>query len=126
MAFTANSISVVPTPTEGGWVWASIYIANLSDAEDAVAAVTGKCIYVQKIQIFSQSVTDITFDIGAAQGTGVTTIYIGPVPMPDAGGSVTIDFGPDHCMKVASATALSMDASASCPVSLLIKYKIAS
>lgn len=125
MAITANAIVVVKTPFEGDEVVASLYSADLSGAEDLVAAVTAKCIYVRKVQIFSQSVTDVTFDLGSAQGTGVTTIYIGPMPMPDAGGSCVIDFGPDHSMKIASATAFSIDTSAACPASVLVWYKIA-
>lgn len=125
MAITTNSISVVKAPMEGDWKVASLYSADLSGGEDLVAAVTGKCIYVRRVQVFAQSVTDVMFDLGAAQDTGVTTIYTGPLPMPDAGGSAVIDFGPDHAMKVASATAFSIDTSAACPASILVWYKIA-
>lgn len=127
MAFTANSIVVVRTPMEGEWQWRSLYIADLSGAEDCIAAVTGKSIYVQKIWLSGASVADFTVTIGAAQDTGVTTIYIGPIVMSDQGGGVPpIDFGPDHCMKVAVGTALSADSSAAGIVTMLIKYKIAS
>jgi len=126
MAFTANSIVIVKTPTEGDWVWASLYIADLSGAEDAIAAVTDKCIYIQKIQLYGASVADFTVTLGAAQGTAVTTIYIGPIVLSDQGGSTVIDFGPDHCMKVASGTAFSADSSAAGLVTMIIKYKIAS
>jgi len=126
MAFTANAIVVTKTPLEGDWVWASLYIADLSGAEDAIAATSGKCIYIEKIYLHGGSETDFTVTLGAAQGTGVTTIYLGPIPLADAGGSTVIDFGPDHCMKVTSGTAFSADASGSGLVSMLIKYKIAS
>lgn len=125
MAITTNAIVVVRPPVEGDWVVASLYSADLTGAEDLVAAVAGKCIYVRKIQVFSQSVTDVTFDIGSAQGTGVTTIYLGPIPMPDAGGNVVIDFGPDHCMKIAVSTSLAIDQSGACPTSVLVWYKVA-
>jgi hypothetical protein len=125
MAFTDNAIVITPTPTEGDWKWASLYIADLSGAEDAIAAVSGKCIYIQKILTCGGSVTDLTVTYGAAQGTGVTTIYIGPIAFPDAGGVVDIDFGPDQCMKVAAGTAFSADASGAGIVTVLIKYKIA-
>ena len=94
MAITTNAIVPTQPPVEGGWIVASLYSADLTGAEDLVAAVTGKCIYVQKVQIFSQSVTDATVTLGSAQGTGVTTVYLGPIPLPDAGGSILIDFGP--------------------------------
>jgi len=126
MAFTDNAIVVVKTPTEGDWVWKSLYIADLSGGEDAIAAVSGKCIYVEKIQLYGASVADFTVTLGAAQGTDVTTIYIGPIVLSDQGGSTVIDFGPDHCMKVASGTAFSADSSAAGLVTMLIKYKIAS
>lgn len=125
MAITGNSIVVVPTPTEGDWKWASLYTADLSGAEDLVAAVTAKSIYVEKIWVYGGSVTDLTVTIGAAQGTGVTTIYLGPIPLSDTGSSTIIDFGPDHCMKVTSATALSADSSGAGIVAILVKYKVA-
>ena len=125
MAITTNAFVLAKTPTEGDWKVASLYSADLSGAEDLVAAVTNKCIYVQKIQLFTQSVTDVTVDIGAAQGTGVTTIFLGPIPMPDAGGKTIIDFGPDHCMKITVSTALSIDTSAACPTAVLVWYKYA-
>jgi hypothetical protein len=126
MAITANAIVVVKTPLEGDWVWASLYSADLSGGEDLVAAVTGKCIYVQQVLVAGASVTDLTVTLGAAQDTGVTTIYLGPIPLSDQGSYIPIDFGPDHCMKVASATAFSVDASGAGVVSVLVKYKIAS
>ena len=125
MAITANAIVVVKTPLEGDEVVASLYSADLSGAEDLVAAVTGKCIYVRKVQIFAQSVADITFDLGSAQGTGVTTIYIGPLPLSDYGSGAEIDFGPDHSMKIASATSFAIDTSGACPATILVWYKIA-
>ena len=125
MAITTNVIVPVKVPLEGDWVVASLYSADFSGAEDLVAASSGKCIYVQKVQIFAQSVTDITVTLGSAQSTGVTTIYLGPIPLPDAGGSALIDFGPDHAMKIALSTAFSIDASASCPITVLVWYKYA-
>ncbi len=125
MAITTNVIVPVKVPLEGDWVVASLYSADLSGAEDLVAAVTGKSIYVQKVQIFAQSVTDITVTLGSAQSTGVTTIYLGPIPLPDAGGSALIDFGPDHAMKIAVSTTFAIDASASCPITVLVWYKYA-
>jgi len=125
MGFTANAMTITKTPIEGDWKWASLYIADLSGAEDCITAVSDKCIYIQRILTCGGSVTDLTVTYGAAQGTGVTTIYIGPIAFPDAGGTVDINFGPDECMKVASGTAFSADASGAGIVTILIKYKIA-
>lgn len=125
MAITTNSITVVRPPVEGDWKVASLYSADLSGGEDLVAAVTGKCIYVEKVLIAGPSVTDFTVTLGAGQDTGVTTIYIGPIPLNDVGSSIGIDFGPDHCMKVAASTAFSIDTSAAGAVAVLVKYKIA-
>ncbi len=125
MAITDNSISVVRPPLEGDEWCVSLYSADLSGGEDLKAAVTGKCHYVRKIQILTQSVTDVTVTIGGGQDTGVTTTYLGPIPMPDAGGSTIIEFGPDHAMKIAAATALSIDTSAACPTAVLVWGKTA-
>lgn len=125
MAITTNSITVVRPPAEGDEWCISLYSADFSGGEDLLAATSGKCHYVRKIQLFTQSVTDVTVTIGSAQGTDVTTAYLGPIPMPDAGGSTVIDFGPDHAMKIASGTALSIDTSAACPAAVLVWGKTA-
>lgn len=119
MAITDNAIEVVSIPPmDAEWCY-SLYSADLSGGEDLVAAVTGKCHYVKKIQIFAQSVTDITVTIGGGQSTDVTTKYLGPIPLPDAGGECVIDFG-QKGMKLAVSTALSIDTSASCPMAVIV------
>lgn len=123
MAITTNTISVVQAPPEGDWKMASLYGANLTGGEDLVAAVAGKCIYVSKIYIANSASANQTVTIGG--GEDVATIYIGPIGMPDAGGSTTIDFGPDRAMKVASGSQLSIDAENAVGVSVLVWYKYA-
>ena len=128
MAITTNAI-VMKVPTlDGSWKVASLYSADFTGGEDLVAAVSGKYIYVRKIQLITGSVSDTTFDIGAGQGTGVTTIYIGPINVPDAGGNTIIEFDGDECMQVAKSTALSIDQSGGTanPTTVLVWYKIAS
>lgn len=125
MAITDNSLVYVRPPVEGDEWCVSMYSADLSGAEDLKAAVTGKCHYIRKVQIFTQSVTDVTITLGSAQTTGVTTIYLGPIPMPDAGGSTVIDFGPDHAMKIAVGTSFAVDTSATCPAAIIVWGKTA-
>lgn len=128
MAITANAIVLKKKPLESDLKVASLYSADLTGGEDLVAAVTGKYIYVEKIQIITGSVSDGTFDIGAGQSTGVTTIYLGPINVADAGGNIVIDFGPDHAMQIAVSTALSIDQSGGSanPTVVLVWYRIAS
>lgn len=117
MASMTDNAIVIATPPSDGTEWIiSQYNADVSGGEDLIAASTGKCHYVKKLILYAQSVENVTFTIGAGQGTDVTTIYLGPIPLPDAGGKFEIDFGPNRAMKIASATALSIDSSAACPV----------
>ena len=109
MAITTNAAVIVKTPLEGDEWFVSTYSADLAGGEDLVAAVTNKSLYISKIQIFAGSVADSTVTFGAGQTTGVTTIYLGPMPVADAGGEFVIDFGPDHSMKIASGVAFSVD-----------------
>jgi len=124
MAITTNSIVVEPMPFNGNFWAASLYSADFSGAEDLKAAVSGKKHYIKKILIYAQSVTDVTVTIGSAQGTAVTTIYLGPISLPDAGGRFEIDFG-DNAMVVAVGTALSIDMSAGCPTMVYVEGKTA-
>ena len=127
MAVTTNAAVIVKTPLEGDEFFVSTYSADLAGAEDLIAAVSGKSLYINKIQVFAGSVADSTITFGAGQGTGVTTIYLGPIPVADAGGEFLIDFGPDHSMKIASATAFSVDVTGTTvPFTILIWGKTAS
>lgn len=115
-AMTDNAI-VIATPPSGATEWTiSQYNADVSGGEDLKAGETGKYHYVKRLIIYAQSVTDVTFTIGAGQDTGITTVYLGPIPLSDTGSPFKIDFGPNRAMKIASATALSIDSSATCPV----------
>ena len=125
MAITANVAVFAKTPLEGDEWFVSAYSADFSGAEDLRAAETGKSHYIRKIQVFAQSVTDLTITFGSAQGTGVTTIYLGPLSVPDAGGIFTIDFGPDHALKIAEATTFAVDMSAASPTAILVWGKTA-
>ncbi len=125
MAITTNAAVVVKTPLEGDEFFTSVFTADVSGAEDVIAAVAGKSHYIRKIQVFTQSVTDLTVTFGSAQGADVTTIALGPLPMPDAGGMVTIDFGPDHALKIVNGTSFSVDTSLTAPISILVWAKTA-
>ena len=125
MAITANVAVVVKMPLEGDEFFTSAYSADASGAEDVIAAVTGKSHYVRKIQIHTQSVTDLTVTLGSGQGTGVTVIALGPLPMPDAGGVTTIDFGADHALKIVAGATFAVDTSAAAPISILVWAKTA-
>lgn len=125
MAITTNTVSFVRPPVEGDEWFVSAYSADFSGAEDLKAAVTGKCHYIRKIQVFGQSVTDLTVTFGADQGTGVTTTYLGPISLPDAGGTCLIDFGPDHALKVTAGATFAVDMSAASPTTILVWGKTA-
>jgi hypothetical protein len=78
MAITDNtSFELVVDPVCGNDWAKSLYSLDVSGGEDLVAAEVGKCHYVRRIKIYTQSVTDITVTIGAGQDTGITTIYLG-------------------------------------------------
>lgn len=122
MAITLNAIEVVNDPV-GGNSWAvSAYSADASGGEDLKAAEAVRNHYINKIKVYAQSVADITVTIGAGQGTDVTTIYLGPIPLSDTGGFFDIDFG-KRFMKIATNTALSVDTSASCPIFIYVEGK---
>jgi hypothetical protein len=122
-AMTSNSIVIVETPTDGSPFNLSLYNADVSGTEDLIAASTGHIHYINKIVLYAQSVTDVTFTIGSDENSGaVKTIYLGPIPLPDAGGKFEIDFG-DNSMKCAVSTALTIDSSATCPVFVYLEGK---
>jgi hypothetical protein len=118
MAITTNTFNLVKPPVHGKDFAVSVYSGDASGAEDILAAEAGKTHYVNKLIISTQSVTDVTVDIGSGQGTGVTTIHLGPIPMPDGGGNITIDFG-DKYMACTAGLALAVDTSAACPIWIL-------
>ena len=100
----------------------SKYSADFSGGEDLLAGVAGKYIYVKKLKI--QCASAITIDIGAGQGTGVTTIYLGPIPFSASGPAFEIDFG-DRAMKIAVGTAFAIDASGAGAVAVYAEGVIA-
>ena len=125
MAITNNTFNVVNPPIEGNNWAVSVYSANASGGEDIKAAESGKSHYVRKLIIATQSVSDLTVDIGSGQDTGITTIHLGPIPMPDAGGSITIDFGDDKMLKCTAGASLAVDTSAECPIWIYAEGKTA-
>ena len=90
MGITTNAIVIVNKPVGSPWA-ASLYTADLTGGEDLVAAVVGKNLYVTKLTIVAAAACTIT--IGAGQGTGVTLIYLGPIPFPATGGNNFTGFG---------------------------------
>ena len=122
MGITANDIPVGNPPVDAVPFFASMYSADVSGGEDLKAAVSGKSIYVKKIQIICD--TTATVDIGAGQGTGVTTIYLGPMPVAEEGADIIIEFPEKQQMKVAKGVALSIDTSASAPIAVLIEGSV--
>jgi len=124
MAITVNTINIVTPPIDGAFFAVSVYSADASGAEDILAASSDKSHYVKKLIITTQSVTDITVTIGSGQGTGVTTIHLGPILMPDAGGNITIDFG-EKAMKCTAGAALAVDTSVACPIWIYAEGKTA-
>jgi hypothetical protein len=97
---------------------ASLYSADFSGGEDLKAAVSLKYIYVKRLFIHCASA--ITIDIGAGQSTGVTTIYLGPIPFSASGPAFNLVFG-DTMMQIALSTALSIDASGSGAAMVLVE-----
>ena len=81
--------------------------ADLSGCETLKAAVTGKSIHLERLVINSAAAINIT--IGAGETTGaVTTILVGPIYFA-ANTNITIVF--TRPLKLAAATALTVDAS---------------
>lgn len=119
MSVTTNAIIVEQPPVEAVPAVISKYSADFSGAEDLIAAVALKSHYIKKLKI--QCASAITIDIGSGQGTGVTTIYLGPIPFSATGPAFEIDFG-DKAMKIARGTSFSIDASGSGAVAVYAEY----
>ena len=122
MTITANVMPVGQPPASAVPGFASLYSADASGGEDLVAAVANKSIFVKKIQI----ITDVTgtISIGAGQGTGITTLYLGPMSVAEEGSDIIIEFPEDRQMKVAEGVALSIDTSGAIPITVLVDYSI--
>ncbi len=120
MGITTNAIVIVNKPVGSPWA-ASLYSADLTGAEDLVAAVAGKNLYVTKMTIVAAAACTIT--IGAGQTTGVTLIYLGPLPFPATGGNVLeFDWGKDDkAMKIATGVALSVDQATATPCTIYVE-----
>ena len=114
-----NAIVVVQPPVNAVPNVISKYSADFSGAEDLIAAVAGKSHYIKKLKI--QCASAITVDIGSAQTTGVTLIYIGPIPFSASGPAFEIDFG-DKAMKIAEGTSFAIDASGAGAVAVYAEY----
>lgn len=110
MAFTANTYNVEKLPTEGNLWYKSLYIADLSGAEEIIAAAAGKSHYLTKIVI--RTATALTVTIGSGEDTSaVATIHIGPVPF-DAASGVHIQTYPEgYGLKCTAGAAVVADAS---------------
>lgn len=119
MSITTNAIAVVQPPVQAAPAVISKYSADFSGGEDLIAAVSLKSHYIKKLKI--QCASAISIDIGAGQSTGVTTIYLGPIPFSATGPAFEIDFG-DKAMKIARGVAFSIDASGSGKVSVYAEY----
>lgn len=123
MAFTDNEIVVVTPPIEGGWVWSSQYIADVTGCEDLLAASTGKCHYIRKM-IISCGTNSATISLGSGNaGAGLTLTYIGPITFSaSTAHPFVLDFG-EQAMKIAVSTIFAMDGVTAAPVWILFEYK---
>ena len=84
------------------------YSADFSGCESLKAAVTGKSIYVEKVIV--NSLTAINYTIGAGEtGGAVTAVVLGPIHCA-ANSTHEIDVSA-RPIKLAAATALTIDAS---------------
>lgn len=96
--------------------------ADASGCETVKAApAAGKSLYVDLLMI--AAATNVTITIGAGKdGTNpaVGTTLIGPIPFPNAGGLITLDFR-DTPIYVAAATALTVDASGAGNINIFAK-----
>jgi len=119
MAVTANAIVVVQPPAGAVPGVVSAYSADFSGGEDLIAAVALKSHYIKRLII--QCASAITVDIGAGQGTDVTTIYLGPIPFSASGPAFEVDFG-DKGMQISEGVAFSIDASGAGAVAVYAEY----
>ncbi len=122
MAITTRAIVIERPPFEAVPFQASLYSADFSGGEDLKAAVSLKNLWITKIHI--QCASAITIDLGAGQGTGVTTIYLGPIPFSATGPAFLMEFGNGLAMKIATGTAFSIDSSGSGATMVYIEGKI--
>jgi len=122
MAITTRAIVMEQPPVSAVPGFISKYSADYSGAEDLIAAVALKCHYITKLWIHCASA--ITIDIGSAQTTGVTTIYIGPIPFSTASPTFHVDFMQlfGKAMKIAKGTSFSIDASGAGAAAVLADY----
>jgi hypothetical protein len=134
MAITATALTVVdyhyPTPaadtSPDSWWAVNATTPDASACEELLAAgAAGKCHYIELLTINAASLgtasTNATYTIGAGEtGGNVTAPIIGPVTMQNHGGNLQFDFRP-YPIKVAAATALTLDASTAGAVCVFMK-----
>lgn len=119
MAITDREIVVKIPPVDCNEQVLSMYSADLSDCEELMAAVSGKCHYISKITIYCASA--ITISIGAGETSdNLTTTYIGPIEFTTASVPQVIDFG-NRAMQIPIGEALCIDASGSGVVNVVLE-----
>ena len=111
-AFTSNTYNVDKLPMEGNLWFKSLYNADISGAEEIIAAAAGKSHYITKIVI--RTATALTVTIGSGEtDSGVKTAHLGPIPF-DAASGVHIQTYPEgYGLKCTAGAAVVADASAS-------------
>lgn len=88
--------------------------ADLSGCETLKAAVTGKSIYLERLYISSDTALNVTVGAGETS-SAVTTVIIGPIHFA---ANTSREFVFTRPIKLAAATALTADASASGNITL--------
>jgi len=123
MAMTDYSIEIVTPPIEGEWLYSSQYCADIDDAFDLVTAVTGKTIYVKKIQVSCGTVSGwFTFGSDIVANALVHT-YIGPIYFGIASGMYTWE-EEGKALKLPLSHSFAVDGANAAPVWIYFAYKI--
>jgi len=123
MAMTDYGITIVTPPIEGDWVYSSQYCADIDDAFDLVTAVSGKYIYVRKVQLSCGTVSG-WFTLGAdVSANALAHTYIGPIYFGIASGMYTVDYG-DKALRLPVSHSFAIDGANSAPVWICFEYKI--
>ena len=105
-------------PDKGTDEWGYFFIfADASGGEDIVPA-PGTGLYLYIDEFYLNSTGDTTVDIGSAQGTGVTTILLGPMGTVDGSQIGPLNM---HGQRLVTNTTFAIDTSAAVPIAGYVK-----
>jgi hypothetical protein len=123
MAIANLTINVIPPPIEGDWVGKSMTSADVTSAEELLAAVAGKSHYIRRL-VISCGTNSATISLGSGETTGaLTSTQIGPISFSaSTAHPFVFDFS-EKAMKIAEGVAFVIDGVTAAPVWIYFEFK---